>query len=58
MIMPNQEKVACFLFFSENKWKKNAPAPMEIDRICDVDNDFKDPQLCANFASDILAARG
>ncbi|KAK8451794.1 hypothetical protein SEVIR_5G005850v4 [Setaria viridis] len=37
----------------ENKWKKNAPAPMEIDRICDVDNDFEDPQLCATLASDI-----
>ncbi|KAJ1253777.1 hypothetical protein BS78_03G004700 [Paspalum vaginatum] len=37
----------------ENKWKKNTPAPMEIDRICDVDNDFEDPQLCATLASDI-----
>ncbi|CAM0145521.1 unnamed protein product [Urochloa decumbens] len=37
----------------ENKWKKNAPAPMEIDRICDVDNDFEDPQLCPTLASDI-----
>ncbi|RLM92296.1 cyclin-A1-2 [Panicum miliaceum] len=37
----------------ENKWKKNAPAPMEIDRICDVDNDLEDPQLCATLASDI-----
>lgn len=26
---------------------------MEIDRICDVDNDFEDPQLCATLASDI-----
>ncbi|XP_002454880.1 cyclin-A1-3 [Sorghum bicolor] len=37
----------------ENKWKKNAPAPMEIDRVCDVDNDLEDPQLCATLASDI-----
>ncbi|XP_066400739.1 cyclin-A1-2-like [Miscanthus floridulus] len=37
----------------ENKWKKNAPAPMEIDRVCDVDNDLLDPQLCATLASDI-----
>ncbi|XP_062230791.1 cyclin-A1-2-like [Phragmites australis] len=37
----------------ENKWKKNVPAPMEIDRICDVDSDFEDPQLCATLASDI-----
>ena len=26
---------------------------MEIDRICDVDNDLEDPQLCATLASDI-----
>jgi cyclin A len=26
---------------------------MEIDRVCDVDNDFEDPQLCATLASDI-----
>ena len=39
--------------FAENKWKKNAPAPMEIDRVCDVDNDLEDPQLCATLASDI-----
>ncbi|XP_066311749.1 cyclin-A1-1-like [Miscanthus floridulus] len=37
----------------ENKWKKNAIAPMEIDRICDVDNEYEDPQLCATLASDI-----
>ncbi|XP_021311446.1 cyclin-A1-3 [Sorghum bicolor] len=37
----------------ENKWKKNAPAPFEIDHICDVDNDYEDPQLCATLASDI-----
>lgn len=42
-----------FFSFSENKWKKNAHAPMEIDRICDVDNDFEDPQLCATLAFDI-----
>ena len=39
--------------FAENKWKKNAPAPIEIDRICDVDNDYEDPQLCAALASEI-----
>ena len=39
--------------FAENKWKKNAPAPFEIDHICDVDNDYEDPQLCATLASDI-----
>jgi cyclin A len=50
----NVDSVACgLLSFSENKWKKNAPAPMEIDRVCDVDNDFEDPQLCATLASDI-----
>ena len=43
---------ACF-HFAENKWKKNASAPMEIDRICDVDNDLENPQLCATLASDI-----
>ncbi|KAK3164579.1 hypothetical protein QOZ80_1AG0021350 [Eleusine coracana subsp. coracana] len=37
----------------ENKWKRNSPAPMEIDSICDVDNDMEDPQLCATLASDI-----
>ncbi|TVU23029.1 hypothetical protein EJB05_32758 [Eragrostis curvula] len=37
----------------ENKWMKNTPAPMEIDSICDVDNDLEDPQLCATLASDI-----
>ncbi|XP_062188909.1 cyclin-A1-2-like isoform X2 [Phragmites australis] len=37
----------------ETKWKKNAPAPTEMDSICDVDNDFEDPQLCATLASDI-----
>ncbi|CAD6238870.1 unnamed protein product [Miscanthus lutarioriparius] len=37
----------------ENKWKKNAIAPMEIDRICDVDNEYEDSQLCATLASDI-----
>ncbi|KAL6850178.1 hypothetical protein ACP4OV_020805 [Aristida adscensionis] len=37
----------------ENKWKKNAPAPMEIDSICHVDNDSEDPQLCVTLASDI-----
>ncbi|TVU34144.1 hypothetical protein EJB05_15973, partial [Eragrostis curvula] len=37
----------------ENKWKRNAPATMEIDSICDVDNDLEDPQLCAGLASDI-----
>jgi cyclin A len=48
------DSVACgLLSFSENKWKKNAPAPMEIDRVCDVDNDLEDPQLCATLASDI-----
>ena len=26
---------------------------MEIDRICDVDNDLEDPQLCATLASDV-----
>jgi cyclin A len=26
---------------------------MEIDSICDVDNDFEDPQLCPTLASDI-----
>jgi hypothetical protein len=26
---------------------------MEIDSICDVDNDLEDPQLCAMLASDI-----
>lgn len=26
---------------------------MEIDQICDVDNNFEDPQLCATLASDI-----
>ena len=41
------------LSFAENKWKKNAIAPMEIDRICDVDNEYEDPQLCATLASDI-----
>ena len=41
------------LSFAENKWKKNAPAPIEIDRICDVDNDYEDPQLCATLASEI-----
>jgi hypothetical protein len=39
--------------FAENKWKKNAIAPMKIDRICDVDNEYEDPQLCATLASDI-----
>jgi len=43
---------ACF-HFAENKWKKNASAPMKIDRICDVDNDLENPQLCATLASDI-----
>nr|AAC50013.1 type A-like cyclin [Zea mays] len=37
----------------ENKWKKNGPAPMEIDSICEVDSNFEDPQLCAALASDI-----
>ncbi|KAL5222759.1 hypothetical protein ABZP36_027472 [Zizania latifolia] len=37
----------------ESKWKKEAPAPMEIDHICDVDNNYEDPQLCATLASDI-----
>ncbi|CAD6233712.1 unnamed protein product [Miscanthus lutarioriparius] len=37
----------------ENKWKKNAHAPIQIDRICDVDNDYEDPQLCATLASEI-----
>jgi cyclin-A len=32
---------------------KNVPAPMETDHICNVDNDFEDPQLCATLASDI-----
>jgi len=26
---------------------------MEIDRVCEVDSDFEDPQLCATLASDI-----
>jgi len=26
---------------------------MKIDRICDVDNEYEDPQLCATLASDI-----
>ena len=39
--------------FAENKWKKNAHAPIQIDRICDVDNDYEDPQLCATLASEI-----
>ena len=26
---------------------------MEIDRICDVDNEYEDPQLCATLASEI-----
>uniref|UniRef100_A0A0D9UYN5 Uncharacterized protein n=1 Tax=Leersia perrieri TaxID=77586 RepID=A0A0D9UYN5_9ORYZ len=37
----------------ETKWKKDAPSPMETDQICDVDNDYEDPQLCATLASDI-----
>jgi cyclin A len=37
----------------ETKWKKDAPSPMEIDQICDVDNNYEDPQLCATLASDI-----
>ncbi|PWZ30164.1 Cyclin-A1-1 [Zea mays] len=37
----------------EIKRKKNAVAPMEIDRICDVDSEYEDPQLCATLASDI-----
>jgi hypothetical protein len=41
------------LSFAENKRKKNAVAPMEIDRICDVDSEYEDPQLCATLASDI-----
>ncbi|KAL5227166.1 hypothetical protein ABZP36_015431 [Zizania latifolia] len=32
---------------------EDAPAPMEIDRICDVDTNYEDPQLCATLASDI-----
>lgn len=39
--------------FAETKWKKDAPSPMEIDQICDVDNNYEDPQLCATLASDI-----
>uniref|UniRef100_A0ACD5VVF3 Uncharacterized protein n=1 Tax=Avena sativa TaxID=4498 RepID=A0ACD5VVF3_AVESA len=35
------------------KWKKDATAPMEIDNVCDVDQNFEDPQLCATLASDI-----
>lgn len=35
------------------KWKKDATAPMEIDTICDVDNNYEDTQLCATLASDI-----
>ncbi|EEE54183.1 hypothetical protein OsJ_01006 [Oryza sativa Japonica Group] len=37
----------------ETKWNKDAPSPMEIDQICDVDNNYEDPQLCATLASDI-----
>ncbi|KAF0917538.1 hypothetical protein E2562_020915 [Oryza meyeriana var. granulata] len=37
----------------ETKWKKDAPSPMEIDQICDVDNNYENPQLCATLASDI-----
>uniref|UniRef100_A0A0E0BZK4 Uncharacterized protein n=1 Tax=Oryza meridionalis TaxID=40149 RepID=A0A0E0BZK4_9ORYZ len=37
----------------DTKWKKEAPSPMEIDQICDVDNNNEDPQLCATLASDI-----
>ncbi|XP_051223945.1 cyclin-A1-2 [Lolium perenne] len=35
------------------KWKKDATAPMEIDNVCDVDENYEDPQLCATLASDI-----
>ncbi|KAI5006175.1 hypothetical protein ZWY2020_033418 [Hordeum vulgare] len=35
------------------KWKKDATAPMEIDNVCDVDDNYEDPQLCATLASDI-----
>ncbi|KAF7035992.1 hypothetical protein CFC21_046757 [Triticum aestivum] len=35
------------------KWKKDAAAPMEIDNVCDVDDNYEDPQLCATLASDI-----
>ncbi|XP_003566081.1 cyclin-A1-1-like [Brachypodium distachyon] len=35
------------------KWKKDATTPMEIDNISDVDDNYKDPQLCATLPSDI-----
>ncbi|PUZ67080.1 hypothetical protein GQ55_3G403500 [Panicum hallii var. hallii] len=37
----------------ETKWKKNAPDPMEIDRVCSVDNNEDDPRFYPALASDI-----
>ncbi|XP_062202772.1 cyclin-A1-1-like [Phragmites australis] len=37
----------------ETKWKKDAPAAIEIDRTCDAENKDEDPQLCPTPASDI-----
>ncbi|RLM99740.1 cyclin-A1-3-like [Panicum miliaceum] len=37
----------------ETKWKKNARDPMEIDRVCSVDNNEDDPRFYPALASDI-----
>ncbi|RLN30136.1 cyclin-A1-3-like [Panicum miliaceum] len=37
----------------ETKWKKDAPDPMEIDRVCDVDNNKDNPRFYPALASDI-----
>jgi hypothetical protein len=40
-------------FLLETKWKKNAPDPMEIDRVCSVDNNEDDSRFYPALASDI-----